>query len=75
MNVRGDGAGMMVTVSREAKEEEALLPDGANVEALLVSMGLLPDAHLVLRDGVPVPVDERLGDGDRIKVIRVASGG
>jgi sulfur carrier protein ThiS len=38
-------------------------------------LGLPLDAHIVLRDNVPIPLDEPLGEGDRIKVIRVASGG
>ncbi|QLH75763.1 MAG: hypothetical protein HPY73_09130 [Methanomassiliicoccales archaeon] len=51
------------------------LADGSTVEDLLRKMGLYPDAHIVLRGKVPVPITERLVDSEELRVIKVASGG
>jgi sulfur carrier protein len=37
--------------------------------------GILPDAYLFLIDGVPVPMDTPIEDGQTVKAIKVASGG
>lgn len=42
---------------------------------LLNALGLAPDAHLLVRGDVPIPLDEPLSDGERIRVIAVVSGG
>jgi len=65
---------MKITIEREGREE-IVLPDGASPLDVLARFSLLPDAHIVLREGVPIPVDEKLRDGDALKIIRVASGG
>lgn len=65
---------MKITVEREGREE-IVLPDGASPLDVLVRFSLLPDAHIVLREGVPIPVDEELREGDALKIIKVASGG
>jgi len=51
------------------------LPDGSSGFVLLDQLGLLPDAHILLRGKRPVPLDEPLHEGDLIKIIKVASGG
>ncbi len=51
------------------------LRDSATVEEAIRSLSLLPDAHIVVRNNMPIPITERLRDGDTIRVIRVASGG
>lgn len=39
------------------------------------ALDLKPDAYLLVREGQPIPMDEVLKSGDRIKLIKVASGG
>ena len=66
---------MRINVQHEGKTEEICLEDGSTAEALLACMGLLPDAYIVLKGKIPVPIDCILSDGDSIKLIKVASGG
>jgi len=51
------------------------LEEGSTVEKLLAEMNLFPDAHIVLRGKVPVPLSDVLNDKDDLRIIRVASGG
>lgn len=51
------------------------LPRQARGIDLLNALDLAIDVHLLARDGAPVPEDEELRDGDRIRVIAVVSGG
>ena len=39
------------------------------------ALDLAPDAHLLVRGDVPIPIDEPLEDGETIRVIAVVSGG
>ncbi len=47
----------------------------ANALQLLDRLELSPDAHIILRDGRPLPVDALLADGDELDVVTVISGG
>lgn len=51
------------------------LETGADALGLLDRLELTPDAHIVLRDGRPLPVDASLRDGDELDVVTVISGG
>ncbi len=51
------------------------LADGANGFDLLSSLRFAADAHLLVRDETPIPLDEPLVDGETIRVIAVVSGG
>ncbi len=51
------------------------LDDGATVETLMRSMGLLPDAWIAVEGGEPLPIDHELRDGDDIRLVSVVSGG
>lgn len=66
---------MKISVVLGGSKEELEVPENASSMDLLARLCLLPDAHLVLREGMPIPVDERLNDGDSLKIIKVASGG
>ena len=57
------------------KTSPAELPEGASGVDLLRSLGLAPDAHILVRGDVPIPIDEPLRDGERVRVISVVSGG
>jgi len=59
--------------SRLTKDVE--LPEGASGYDLIKSLNLAPDVHILARDDVPIPIDETLRDGERLRVIAVVSGG
>ena len=66
---------IVVTVELDRKAKEVRLPEGSTVEAMLDSLGLYPDAHIVVRGRTPVPVDSQLMNGEQLRVVKVASGG
>jgi sulfur carrier protein ThiS len=66
---------MRVRVQLAKRDDVIELGEGSTPKAVLDVLGLLPDAHIVLRDRVPIPIDEPLNDGETIKIIKVASGG
>ena len=61
-------------VPRQTEVAVALESD-ATGEDLLKALRLPPDAHLLVRGDIPIPIDEPLRDGERICVIGVVSGG
>jgi len=56
-------------------ETTLALESGATGGDLLRALRLPLDAHLLVRGDVPIPIDEPLRDGERIRVIGVVSGG
>jgi sulfur carrier protein ThiS len=66
---------MKVKVVRGKSEQVLDLEEGSNAGQLCSLLGLLIDAHITLRGNVPIPLDEKLNDGDIIKIVKVASGG
>ena len=48
---------------------------GAICLDILEKLDLSPDAHIVAREGDPIPIDEKLKDGEKIEIIKVVSGG
>ncbi len=66
---------VVLTVEVDRKAKEVRLPEGSTVETMLDSLGLYPDAHIVVRGKVPVPVDSPLINGDQLRIVKVASGG
>ncbi|HTD81853.1 MAG TPA: MoaD/ThiS family protein [Thermoplasmata archaeon] len=59
--------------ARETKAVE--LPQGSCGYDLIKHLGLAPDVHILVRDDVPIPIDEKLRDGEQVRVIAVVSGG
>ncbi len=51
------------------------LPAATTGLDLLRALGLAPDAHLLVRGSTPIPEDEALTEGERIRVVAVVSGG
>ena len=64
-----------MTVEHRGSTTVVLLPEGSRVADVLVRMKLLADAHIVIRGKTPVPLNAEVMDGERLKVLRVASGG
>lgn len=54
---------------------EAEVADGGTVLDLLKSLSLHPDAHIAMRDGKPVPMDDTLEPGCTVRLLSVVSGG
>jgi len=61
-------------IPRRVEQTLDLHPGATGID-LLQSLGLAPDAHLLVRDDTPVPLDAMLEDGQRLRVIAVVSGG
>ena len=69
MNVR-------VNLLPTRKETKLLdLEEGSTVERMIRSIGLLPDGWIAVRADEPLPIDQRLEDGDEVDLISVVSGG
>ena len=69
---------MKVTVhllpTRKTKKV-VVLPKGASAQDAIREMGLYPDGWIPVRGDRPIPLDEKLSEGDEIKLISVVSGG
>lgn len=61
-------------VPRREDRSVELRPGSTGLD-LLNSLGLAPDAHLLVRGDTPIPLDAPLQEGARIRVIDVVSGG
>jgi len=57
------------------QEQEVQLGERATGSDLLRALRLAPDAHILVRRDAPIAIDERLVDGERIRVLAVVSGG
>lgn len=51
------------------------LAAGARADDAPRALGIHPELVLVFRDARPLPADEPLAEGDRIRILRVVSGG
>lgn len=59
----------------EAKEREVELSSGATADDAPRALGIRPELVLVFRGERPLPGDAPLSEGDRIRILRVVSGG
>ncbi len=59
----------------EKEDLDVEVADGANCLDILDKLDLSPDAHIVAREGDPIPIDEKLKNGEQIEIIKVVSGG
>jgi len=68
---------MKVSVELFPQRRETIveLPARSNGRDLMKSLHLAPDVHILTLDDTPIPIDEELREGDRIRVIAVVSGG
>ena len=66
---------VIVDLVRENKRLEVELPDKATVRDLLKKIGYRVQGSVVVKDDMPLIEDERLHDGDEVKVFLAASGG
>ncbi len=60
----------------QARKTEAVqLPDHANGFDLLRALKLAPEAHLIVREDAPIPLDEPLRDQETLQIFSAVSGG
>ena len=59
----------------EKNEKKIELQENSTALDMLKTLDLNPDVMLVIRNEVPIPVDEKLKDKDVLKIVRVVSGG
>lgn len=57
------------------KFDDVNIKGGATGQELFMKLNLAPDAHIITRKGNPIPLDEKLRQGDKISIIQVISGG
>ncbi|KAA0002258.1 MAG: MoaD/ThiS family protein [Thermoplasmata archaeon] len=66
---------MEIEVTVMGKKKKIALNENATGEDLLNALNLLPDGVLIINENNPIPYTEKLKNGDKLRVIRVASGG
>lgn len=57
------------------REREVDLSEGSLADDAPRALGIRPELVLVFRDNEPLPGDEPLADGDRLRIVRIVSGG
>lgn len=63
-----------IHLKRESEDIEYEFNEGEKLSDMLLSIGLIPDTVIILRDGIPVPEDEYIVEG-RYVIIETASRG
>ena len=48
---------------------------GSKVINMLEKLDIKPDTTIVMKDKIPIPIDDELNDGDDLTIILVSSGG
>jgi len=66
---------MLVKVIENGKKSSYELSEGATILDLLSFIDGYPDSYIAMKGSVPVPMTERLNEGQVIKLVKVASGG
>ncbi len=66
---------LRVRILPAGREKVVDLAEGSDGFGLMESLTLNPEAHIIIREDRPIPVDEELRDGDRLSVVSVISGG
>ena len=64
-----------VTVEHRGSTTVVKVLEGSKVSDVLEQMKLFADAHIVIKGKMPVPLNAEVMDGERLKVLKVASGG
>ncbi|HID85734.1 MAG TPA: MoaD/ThiS family protein [Anaerolineales bacterium] len=57
------------------RDKEYEVPAGITVKQALKKVGILPETVLATRNGELITEDERLKEGDEIRLVAVISGG
>ena len=67
---------MKIHVQVFGKSEKCIVvKSDSKIEDILKKISLKSDMVIPIRNGIIVPVDEKLSNGDKLKLLNVASGG
>jgi sulfur carrier protein ThiS len=66
---------LKIEVLSNGRTAEYELPKDSTVEDLLLKLNCHPDAYIITKDSKPIPITRKIEDGDKVKLIKVASGG
>jgi len=58
----------------QKKEEVLWVDEGKTYEDILKELGINPETVVIVKEGLPVPSDEKVEEGE-VKILRVISGG
>ena len=72
MQVNSD---VCVSVTWKEGNKQLDLQSGSTVADVIKNLGLNVSAQIVLRDNRPIPIDEKIDDGDELRIIETFSGG
>ncbi len=64
-----------VTVTIAGREKQVKIAEGKTIEDLLLKLDLFPDAYIALKAEKPTPLTHVLVDGEKLRLLKVASGG
>ena len=64
-----------VNISRSDKIKEIKINKNSTILDLLNKLDLKPDTVIVMRENIPIPIDETLTDDQELSIIIVSSGG
>ena len=64
-----------VNISRSDDTKEINVEKDSTIQNLLDKLNLKPDTVIVLRNNIPLPIDEVLEEDQELSIIQVSSGG
>ncbi len=64
-----------ITAKWKGQSTDMSLPGGSTAQDLITELGVSLSTKIVMRNGMPIPSDEKLNDGDEIIVVETVSGG
>jgi sulfur carrier protein ThiS len=64
---------LQVEIGKDIKRLD--IRDGATIQEVMDQLGLYSDAYITIIDSKPVPITLALEGGERLRLIKVASGG
>jgi len=64
-----------VNISRSENIKEIIVKKDSTILDLLKKLDLKPDTVIVMRDNIPIPIDETLKKDQELSIIQVSSGG
>ena len=64
-----------IKISPENTVKNIELKTGSTVYDILKKIQLKPDTVIVIKDNIPIPIDDIINQNNELRIIKVASGG